>query len=156
MHGNKIEEIGGRKSEKSVEKFLRGLIISGLCLLLSCGLFGCRIEEGDTKKISDLSFIVVKEEEIPERLRNLIMDNKEKQFKLTYSDDDYLYLVMGYGEQETSGYSIQVKECYLTSNAIVFKTNLLGPSKSENVVKTKTYPYIVVKTEYRDEMVVFQ
>lgn len=126
-----------------------------LLMTLAC-LSGCKIEEGDTKKVSDLSFIVVKDEEIPERLRELIQESKAKPFKLTYSDDDYLYLVMGYGEQASSGYSIQVKECYLTSNAIVFKTNLLGPSKSENIVETKTYPYIVVKTEYREEMVVFQ
>ena len=126
-------------------------------MLLAVACFsGCKVEEGDTKKISDLSFIVVKDEEIPERLRELIQESKEKPFKLTYSDDNYLYLVMGYGEQATSGYSVQVKECYLTSNAIVFKTNLLGPSKSENIVETKTYPYIVVKTEYREEMVVFQ
>ena len=126
-------------------------------MLLAAACFsGCKVEEGDTKKISDLSFIVVKDEEIPERLRELIQESKEKPFKLTYSDDNYLYLVMGYGEQATSGYSVQVKECYLTSNAIVFKTNLLGPSKSENIVETKTYPYIVVKTEYREEMVVFQ
>ncbi len=128
-----------------------------LIFLLTFGcLSGCKIEEGDTKKISDLSFIVVKDEEVPERLRELIQESKTKPFKLTYSDDNYLYLVMGYGEQATSGYSIQVKECYLTSNAIVFKTNLLGPSKSDNIVETKTYPYIVVKTEYREEMVVFQ
>lgn len=125
-------------------------------LLTSACLSGCKIEEGDTKKVSDLSFIVIKEEEIPERLRELIQESKTKPFKLTYSDDNYLYLVMGYGEQATSGYSVQVKECYLTSNAIVFKTNLLGPSKTENVVETKTYPYIVVKIEYREEMVVFQ
>ncbi len=128
-----------------------------LIFLLTLTWFsGCKVEEGDTKKISDLSFIVVKDEEIPERLRELIQESKTKPFKLTYSDDNYLYLVMGYGEQASSGFSIQVKECYLTSNAIVFKTNLLGPSKSENIVETKTYPFIVVKTPYRDEMVVFQ
>lgn len=126
------------------------------CFLLVFIFSGCKIEEGDTKKIADLSFIVVKEDEVPERLRELIRENKEKPFKLTYSDDNYLYLVMGYGTQPTCGYSIQVQECYLTSNAIVFKTNLLGPSKSENIVETPSQPYIVVKTEYREEMVVFQ
>lgn len=137
---------------KSIKKW--GVLL--IVLLAAACLSGCKVEEGDTKKISDLSFIVVKDEEIPERLRELIQESKTKPFKLTYSDDNYLYLVMGYGEQATSGYSIQVKECYLTSNAIVFKTNLLGPSKTETVVETKTYPYIVVKTEYREEMVVFQ
>ena len=137
---------------KSIKKW--GVLL--IFLLTAACFSGCKVEEGDTKKISDLSFIVVKDEEIPERLRELIQESREKPFKLTYSDDNYLYLVMGYGEQATSGYSVQVKECYLTSNAIVFKTNLLGPSKTENIVETKTYPYIVVKTEYREEMVVFQ
>lgn len=124
-------------------------------LLTMFSLSGCKIEEGGTEKIKDLEFTVVKEEEIPDRLVDLIEEKKSQPFKLTYSDDSCLYIVEGYGKQERSGYSIQVLECYLTSNSVVFKTNLLGP-KEETEQKTASYPYIVIKTEYRDEMVVFQ
>ncbi len=124
-------------------------------LLAVIFLSGCKIEEGGTEKVKDLEFTVVKEEEIPERLVELISANKTKPFKLTYSDDSNLYIIEGYGSQKTSGYSIQVQECYLTKNSIVFKSNLLGP-KNEGEAEVETFPYIVIKTEYRDEMVVFQ
>lgn len=124
-------------------------------LLTAILLSGCKVEEGGTEKIKDLEFTVVKEEEIPDRLVELITQNKEKPFKLTYSDDSCLYIAQGYGKQSSGGYSIQVLECYLTSNSVVFKTNLLGPQdKSE--AEVESYPYVVIKTEYRDEMVVFQ
>ena len=54
---------------------------------------------------------------------------------MTYSDEEKLYIVTGYGPQETGGYSIQVKELYLTENAIVFDTELSGPEKGETVTK---------------------
>lgn len=124
-------------------------------LLAAIFLSGCKIEEGGTEKVKDLEFTVVKEEEIPDRLVELIEQNKNQPFKLTYSDDSCLYIVEGYGMQESGGYSVQVLECYLTSNSVVFKTNLLGP-KEKTETETKSYPYVVIKTEYRDEMVVFQ
>ena len=77
-------------------------------------------------------------------------------FKLTYTDDQNLYRVVGYGEQETGGCSISVKELYLTENAIVADTELLGPESAEQAGTEKSYPYIVVKTEYLEEPVIFQ
>lgn len=124
-------------------------------LLATIFLSGCKVEEGGTEKIKDLEFTVVKEEEIPDRLVELIAQNKEEPFKLTYSDDSCLYIAQGYGKQESGGYSVQVLECYLTGNSVVFKSNLLGP-KDKSEAEVVSYPYIVIKTEYRDEMVVFQ
>ena len=77
-------------------------------------------------------------------------------FKLTYTDDQNLYIVVGYGEQETGGYSICIRNLYLTSNAIIFDTELIGPRKGETISKSPSYPYIVVKVELRDENVVFE
>ena len=63
---------------------------------------------------------------------------------------------MGYGEQMTGGYSIEVRELYLTENAIVIDTELKGPQKGEEVGVEKSYPYIVVRTEYLENPVIFQ
>ena len=63
---------------------------------------------------------------------------------------------MGYGEQETGGYSISVRELYLTENAIVADTELLGPQNLEQTGAEKSYPYIVIKTEYLEEPIIFQ
>lgn len=128
-----------------------------VCILFLAAVFccGCRVEERGTEKIKDLEFTVVREEEIPERLVELIAQNREKPFKLTYSDNSCLYIAQGYGAQSGGGYSVQVLECYLTGNSVVFKSNLAGP-KEKTETETVTYPYVVIKTEYRDEMVVFQ
>ncbi len=94
--------------------------------------------------------------EIPEELRNTIEQKKTSPFKLTYSDDQGLYIVTGYGEQESGGYSIVVEELYLTENSIVFDTELRGPESAESAGSEKSYPYIVVKTEVLENPVVFQ
>ena len=64
--------------------------------------------------------------------------------------------MVGYGEQPTGGYSIEVDELYLTENAIVIDTELEGPEKGEPTGVEKSYPYVVVRTEYLEEPVIFQ
>ena len=62
----------------------------------------------------------------------------------------------GYGEQETGGYSIQILDFYLTQNAVVFDTNLIGPSKDETKNAAPSYPYLVVRTKNPDKNVIFK
>lgn len=86
----------------------------------------------------------------------MIKEKEKEPFKLTYADKGELYIAEGYGEQSTSGYSIEVKDCFETENAIYIHTNLMGPAKDEKIVETKSYPYIVIKMEFIDKNVVFQ
>ncbi len=116
---------------------------------------GCAIEKTNRTKVRDLEYHVVAEEEIPEELKAQIEEKKAADFKMTYETPEYLYIVRGYGEQETGGYSIQVAELYLSSNAVFFKTVLIGPRTGENVAKSPSYPYIVVQTEKVDKNIVF-
>jgi len=119
-------------------------------------LTGCNVEIQDEKKIQDLEFTVLASEKIPEELRNVLEEKKAAPFKVTYEDEGYLYICIGYGEQETSGYSIVVEDLYLTSNAIYVDTELLGPGSGEETAATTTCPYIVLKLEAMDKSVVFQ
>lgn len=68
----------------------------------------------------------------------------------------YLYIVRGYGRQETTGYSIEVNECYETEHTVVVRTTLLGPQKKEKTHKKKTYPYIVIKIPYTDKQIIYE
>ena len=117
---------------------------------------GCSVEKENQDKVRDLEFTVVGEADLPEELKNLVMEKKAAPFKLTYSNDQGLYIVVGYGEQATGGYSISVNELYLTENSIVIDTELKGPEKGEDVGAEKSYPYIVAKTEYLENPVIFQ
>ena len=100
--------------------------------------------------------MVVPEREIPEELQELIRDKQKNPFKLSYSADGCLYIVVGFGQKETGGYSVQVNELYLTENAIVIDTDLLGPAQNEEVSQAPSYPYVVICTEDRQESVVFR
>lgn len=110
----------------------------------------------DTKKVKDVDFTVVEEEEVPEELKKKINEQKDDVFRLTYEDSGYLYLAVGYGSQPTGGYSVTVNELYETNNTIQMKTGLLGPSKTEEVTQNVTYPYVVIKMESIDKKTVFQ
>ena len=108
--------------------------------LLMGVLSGCSMMREDTKKVKDVDFTVVEEEEVPEELKTKINEQKDDVFRLTYEDSGYLYLAVGYGSQPTGGYSVTVNELYETNNTIQMKTGLLGPSKTEEVTQNVTYP----------------
>ena len=135
---------------------MKKIISTILCICLISLFVGCSAEKLSTKKLRDIEFTVVDEENIPEKFKEVIDEKEEGIFKLSYGDQGALYIAVGYGEQSTSGYSIEVKELYETENAIYTHTNLIGPAKDEKIVERSTYPYIVVKLEYIDKNVVFQ
>lgn len=119
-------------------------------------LTGCSVAKDEQDKVRDLDFTVVGEADLPEELKELVLEKKSMPFKLTYSNNKGLYIVVGYGEQATGGYSITVKELYLTENSIVVDTELQGPQKGEEAGVEKSYPYIVLQTEYLENPVIFQ
>ena len=94
--------------------------------------------------------------DFPEKVKELINENKEKEFQMTYQDQGYLYLLKGYGKQETGGYSIQIEDLSLWENAIHIKTVLMGPEDEEELTDEPSYPCLVVKMKYREEPVIFE
>lgn len=143
----------GDKIVKQNKKRIYGGLLAVVMTLL---LGGCTFSQNKTEKIRDLEYTIMNEKELPEELKAEIENSKEAGFKYTYSDGQYLYIANGYGKQETGGYSIQMKELYLTDNAIYFKAELYGPQNGETVSKASSYPYIVIKTEMMDFPVVFE
>ena len=126
------------------------------CICICALIAGCSTKKNDREKIRDIEFTVVADEDVPEELKTLIEEKKQSELKMTYKTEEYLYIVRGYGEQKTGGYSIAVNECYLTSNAVYFKTNLIGPDKTTEIPEAASYPYVVLKMEDLDKAVVFQ
>lgn len=127
-----------------------------LLILTICMLCGCGVQTQDEEKMQDLDFTVLEMEKIPEELRNVLEEKKSAPFKVTYEDEGYLYICIGYGEQQSSGYSIAIQELYLTSNAIYVDSELLGPGNGEDTAKATTCPYIVLKLEDLQKSVVFE
>ena len=73
---------------------------------------------------------------------------------MTFSTKDYLYIVVGYGEQNRSNLDVVVEELSLGKNAIYVKTQLVGNEEEDKEIIT--YPVIVLKCPYMDLPVVFE
>ena len=141
---------------KSYLLFLLTAAVTMLCLS------GCTVKtkEGN-EKIKDIEFTVLGEDNVPEELKQIVEEKKENEFKITYQDNDFLYICVGYGKQDTGGYSITVNDVYLTSNAIYVDTNLIGPDPENRELynsqekDSASYPYVILKIQYLDKSVVF-
>lgn len=129
------------------------MLFWALCLSF---FVGCASGTKAPEKIKDLEFTVVAPENIPVELKDIIEEKKADPFKVTYEDEGWLYVVTGYGEQQSGGYSIQVREFYETENAVYVDTNLLGPEDVNAKENQHSYPYIVLKTEQIGKNVVFR
>lgn len=134
------------------------LALAGVAVLavIICVMGGCFAKGDKGNKVRDLDFTVVAEGDIPSELQQIIAEKRQSPFKLTYSDDQNLYIAVGFGQQAGGGYSIAVNQLYLTENSIVLDTELLGPEKGENTGSESSYPIIVIKTEMSELPVVFQ
>jgi len=132
------------------------LFMSVAVLMTSVLVMGCKITDINSDKVSELDFTVVEDKDLPVELKKLIDSKKENTLRMTYTTKDYTYIVVGYGTQETSGYSIKVNDLYLGKNAVYVDVSLMGPAAEETVSQTKTMPYIVLKIEKRDETVIFR
>lgn len=119
-------------------------------------LVGCKSQPAKEKKLKDLEFTVVEPVDEPEQLKTMIEEKKVQMMKMSYSDGEYLYVVVGYGEQNSGGYSIRINEFYEADNAIYIDTTLLGPDSDDTVTQALTYPYVVIKTEFIDKPIVYE
>jgi len=127
-------------------------VFSALVLLLS----GCSVRRIDGEKKQDLDYKTLDRLGIPEKLWKEVEEKKEEPFLLAYGDGEQLYIAMGYGEQESGGYSIQIEDLSLWENAIHIKTVLMGPEDEEKLTDEPSYPCLVVKMKYREEPVIFE
>ena len=135
-----------------MKKWTAGILLIVMC----CSLWGCSIEKVRAKDGVKPEYTVMKEEEFPDKVRELVEQNREKEFQMTYQDNGFLYLMKGYGKQETGGYSIQVQDLSLWDNAIHLETMLLGPEEGEELTGEPSFPCLVIKMKYREEPVIFE
>lgn len=155
MTENKIRNKNRFLKNKKRQCYQISAAVLVLGMLLTAG---CRQKQNSLEKIKDLEYTVTAQENIPEELLTVIEEKKTEGFKLTYEDGGFLYICMGYGQQECGGYSIAVNALYETENAVYLDTTLLGPKPGEADDKrvSPSYPYVVIKTEQVDKPVVFE
>ena len=137
-------------------KLKKGLQIFGIwCLSLMILLTGCEMKQVGNMAKTEVEFTVVEPDEVPSELAVIIEENKQGEIKLTYEDQGYMYLVRGYGQQKTGGYSIAVNEVFLAEDGLHGDTSLIGPPRDQEIRDEASYPYLVIKIEAQEAEVLF-
>ena len=135
----------------------KALILLGMIVVCGFIFWACGTD-AKPEKTGDVSYFVVPEEEVPEELQKLIDERLESEFRLSFSEGETLYLAVGYGRQETGGYSIQVKDLYLADDMIYIDTELQGPlpEETESAKDSTAAPWLVVKMQQMDKTIYFE
>ena len=126
-----------------------------LAAMAALFLSGCGTDEKPQER-REAEFTVVAPDEVPQELAVQIEANKRGEIRMSYTDGGFLYLIRGYGEQKTGGYSISVAECTEDDTTIYLDTRLIGPSNQERLSKEPSWPYLVLKMEAREKEVVIE
>lgn len=137
-----------------MKKRLNLIRLSTVCLYMAVFLTACSVSEvnsGAGEKVEDLEYVILDEDRIPEELMPLIEERYEEAFQMTYTDNDYLYVCIGYGKQENSGYTIVVNDFFRGENGVLVDTSLIGPAAGEERINEPQYAYIVLRTEALEE-----
>lgn len=136
---------------------MMGRVISLVLMILvvNC-ISACSVDSISDKKVSQVDYTVVADEDLPETLKTAIEEKKSGPFKLSYIDQGEMYIAVGYGEQQSGGYSIVVDDLYMTESNMVIATTLTGPEEEVKGQGTPSYPYLVVKTEYVDCQIIYE
>lgn len=120
-------------------------------------LWGCgRAEKEKGSDRKEVDYTVMDVRKLPKELLKIMEENKKDEIRMTYTDGDAMYLVRGYGQQKTGGYSIEVVQCTEDEESILFDTRLIGPSGQKKLAEDPSYPFLAVKIEKRDKEVQIQ
>ena len=129
-------------------------ILGILCLMLLLG--GCAWMDPSDEKVKDRPYVIVEADSLPEEIQKIIEEKKKEPFQMAYHEAEATYIILGYGMQETSGYSIQVNEVYDGKDSIWVDTDLYGPHKNDVVENSPSYPYVIIKTEKVERLIRFK
>ena len=128
-------------------------LIAFLLIAISLSTMGCSKNNSDAGSEEKIDFTVVDNQSMPEELRDVIREKQENAFQMSANIEGYTYIVVGYGKQDTGGYSIAVEELVQNDKSVKIRTTLIGPTPNEAVNRMETYPLIVVKIEQTDKII---
>lgn len=129
-------------------------LYAAVFLMVSVGITGCTVLKIPEQKKQDIKYEIVERERIPKEMNEWIEKHKEKPFQIAFTDQGYWYIAQGYGKKEQTGYEIEMDRCYETGHTIMVHTLLYGPEDGREIEEV-SYPFLVVRTKWKDKMVVF-
>jgi hypothetical protein len=121
-------------------------------MTISCG------QSRDAVKKKEIEYKVCSDTELPDELKTMIEERKEKEFQLIYENSVHSYFVAGYGRQKCAEYAVTIKAFYDEGDNILLDTLLVNHSKAETEKsgQPELCPYIVIRCDLIKKPVVFR
>ena len=121
-------------------------------MTISCG------QSKDAVKRKEIEYKVCSDTELPDELKTMIEERKEKEFQLIYENSVHSYLIAGYGRQKSEEYAVTLKAFYDEGDTILLDTLLVNHSKAETEKsgQPEPCPYIVIRCDLIKKAVVFR
>ncbi len=132
----------------------RIMVLALVTIFIASHLMACGSEE-EGERGEDWDYTVVPTADCPADFLSEINKKKINAFQMTYEDGEACYIAVGYGEQKTSGYSIQVLGLYEIGDDVCLETSLVGPGEDDIVNQKKSTPYIIIKTKKTERQIEF-
>lgn len=126
-----------------------------LCwIFLLVGMNGCLTKGKENERIA-VEFQVIAFDKAPKKLQEIIEEHKKEEIKMTWDGDEGRYIIRGYGEQPTGGYSIRADAVELMGDGLHVTTTLIPPEK-EQTAPEASYPCIILLVKNMEQEITFE
>ncbi len=105
------------------------------------------------KDDSGVSFTVLSEEQIPQKIQEILPRYKSLERALACKADDKIYVIVTRGEKPTGGYNVSIDSLKLKKDddktILIVNTIFKDPDPGDIVTQVITYPYVVAETNLK-------
>lgn len=127
------------------------LIVAIVIMVIIAAVFAVKYFVKDDDSVT---FEVLSEEQIPQKIQEILPRYKNLERALACKVDDQIYVIATRGEKPTGGYAVQIDSIEKVKTEdqtkVVVYTTFKDPKPGDIVTQVITYPFIVVKTELKE------
>jgi len=102
----------------------------------------------------EVGYMVLNQEQIPEKINEILPRYKMLERALAAKVDDQIYVIVTRGEKLTAGYDVDIERIELVKEEnetkLVVHAIFKDPKPDDLVTQSMTHPYVVAKTELEE------
>ncbi len=106
------------------------------------------------KNDKEVVYMVLEEEQIPEKIHEILPKYKMLERALAAKVDNQVYVIVTRGQKLTAGYDVNIEKLELVEEEeetrLIVHATFKDPKPNDVVTQSMTHPYAVIKTELKE------
>ncbi|NMA04449.1 MAG: protease complex subunit PrcB family protein [Clostridiales bacterium] len=106
------------------------------------------------KNDKEVGYMVLEEEQIPEKIHEILPKYKMLERALAAKVDNQVYVIVTRGQKLTAGYDVNIEKLELVEEEeetrLIVHATFKDPKPNDVVTQSMTHPYAVIKTELKE------